>query len=49
MDVGRDVGHAIARGDALPLECCRPPVATLEELLVGQPQVAVDDGLALRV
>src|SRR5438445_4404871 len=48
-DVGRDVGDAIARGDAQPLEHGRPPVATLEELLVGQPQVAVDDGLALRV
>src|SRR3989440_9076912 len=49
MDVGRDVGDAIARGDAQPLEHGRPPVATLEELLVGQPQVAVDDRLALRM
>src|SRR2546429_4056706 len=49
MDVGRDVGDAIARGDAQPLEHGRPPVATLEKLLVGQPQVAVDDRLALRV
>src|SRR2546429_5852091 len=49
MDVGRDVGDAIARADAQPLEHGRPPVATLEELPVGQPQVAVDDRLALRV
>ena len=47
--VGRDVGHAIAGRNAEPAQRGRPPVAPLEELPVGEPQVAVHDRFAIRI
>ncbi len=45
VDVRRDVRHTVARRHAQALQHRRPAVAAIEELLVGEPQVAVDDGL----
>ena len=47
--VRRDVGDAIARLDAERLQRGGPPVAAIEELRVGKPQVAVDDRFAIGV
>ena len=47
--VRRDVGHAIALAHAEPLQRRRPAVTALEELLVGQPQRAIHDRLAVGV
>ena len=46
--VRRDVGDTVALLHAHPLQGRRPAVAAIEELLVGEAQVAVDDGLAVR-
>ena len=43
---GAIVGDPVALPDAERLQGARPAVAAVEELLVGEPQVAVDDGLA---
>ena len=45
MDVRRDVRHTVARRYAQALQHRRPAVAAVEELLVGEPHVAVDHGL----
>src|ERR687888_1202339 len=47
--VRRDVRHTVAGADAEPLQRRRPPVAALEELGIGQPQIAVDERLAVRI
>ena len=47
--IGGDVGDAIALPDAHRLQGRRPAVAALEELRVGQSQVAIDDGLAVGI
>src|SRR5206468_11036304 len=47
--VRRDVGDAIARLDAEPLQRGRPPIAPVEELLVAEMQAAVDDRFAAPV
>jgi len=46
VGVRRDGGDPVTRLDAQPLQRGRPPVAAVEELLVGQPEAAVDDRLA---
>jgi hypothetical protein len=43
MRIRRDVRDAIAGLDAERLQRHRPPIATIEELRVGEPQVAVHD------
>ena len=45
--VRRDVGDAVALPHAQRLQRRRPAVAAIEELLIGEPQFAVDDGLAV--
>ena len=47
--VRRDRGDPVALADAERLQGARPAVAAVEELLVGEPEVAVDDGLARAV
>ncbi len=47
--VGGDVGDPVAVSDAERLQRRRPAVAPLEELAVGEPHLAVDDGLAVGV
>ena len=49
MGVGRDVGDAIAFAHAHALQRRGPAVAAVAELLVGEAQIAVDDGLAASV
>ena len=49
MGVGRDVGDAIALAHAHALQRRGPAVAAVAELLVGEAQIAVDDGLAASV
>ena len=49
QDVGGDVGHPVAGADAQPLQGGRPAVTAVEELRVGQPAIAVDNRLAIRV
>ena len=49
VQVRRDVGDPIALVHAHPLERGGPAVAAVEELLVAEPQVAVDDRLTLRM
>ena len=44
--VRRDVRHPVAWLHAEPLQRRRPAVAAIEELRVGQPQVAIDHRLA---
>ena len=49
VGVGRDVGDAIALAHAQALQRRGPAVAAVEELRVGEAQIAVDDGLAASV
>jgi predicted lysophospholipase L1 biosynthesis ABC-type transport system permease subunit len=49
MDIGSDVGDAVARSDAEFLEGRRPVVAAIKELGVGQAQIAVHHGFAVRI
>ena len=49
VGVRGDVCHAVAGRDAHRLQRRRPAVAPVEELLIGQPQVTVDDALAVSV
>ncbi len=49
MGVGRDVGDAVAFAHAHALQRRGPAVAAVEELFVGEAQIAVDDGLAASV
>src|SRR6266852_3766393 len=47
VDVRGDVCDSVALANAHPLERGGPAVAAVEELLVGKPEVAVDDRLTL--
>ena len=49
VDIGRDVGHPVTLANAHRLERCRPPVAAVEKLLVGEPDAPLDHGFPLRV
>ncbi len=49
VDIRRDVCYPVTLANAHPLERGGPAVAAVEELLVGEPEVAVDDRLALRM
>ena len=49
MRVGRDVRHPVTLPHTEPMKGRGPTVAAVEELLVGQAEVAVDDRLTLRV
>ena len=47
--VRRDECHAIAGLYTKRLQACRPFIATLKKLRVGQPRVSIDDGFTLRI
>jgi hypothetical protein len=49
MGVGRDVGDAVTFAHTNTLQRRGPAVAAVAELLVGEAQIAVDDGLAASV
>jgi hypothetical protein len=49
MSVGCDIGDAITRSHPERLQHRRPAVAPVEELLIGEPQISIYDGFAVRV
>ena len=49
MHVRRDVGDPVTPLNAEPLEGSRPAITAVEELRVGEPEIPVDDRLALGV
>src|SRR5437588_7385658 len=49
MSIGREIGNAIARANAEPLQNRRPPIAPIEELGVAPARLTIDDGDAFGI
>jgi hypothetical protein len=49
MSVGSNIGDAVALTDAQSLKCGRPAITAPAKLFVRQPQVLVDNSLAVKI